>query len=373
MDFNVSNQSDFARHTIVDQQQQGIPAAAFMHPSDWQAQSQVYWNQNHSTFPAAFYAAVMSARDSAVLEFLPMESFSWTEPEMGMYGRGQNVGGVVNLPPMPGTDALVHWIIPKYRGDRQGLRIVGVDAAPTSVNPPAGISPQAVTANKVRVRIEYTENGRTLEEEFRATHIITQFPPMNNGWSMSYFTAWSLTDLCCFRAPSERFEALGETFSKIEASLEINPQWVQMVNQAAQTLLRNEKQIGDQLIENGWNQIAMKDREMQETRQRNWGQINNNWNEINDRYRTPPPSYDPYQSSSNDSEYGSHEAAIDMIREERTIHNPADPYNTKVSGYDEYIWTNESGKIQTSNDPNYDPNVGSNHTWTPARKRRIGD
>lgn len=373
MDFNVSNQSDFARHQVVDQQQQGIVAAAFNHPADWRAMSQIYWNYNHSTLPAVFHAGAMSARETAALEFLPMENFSWTEPEMGLYGRGQNVGGTVNLPPMSGTDALVHLIIPKYRGNREGLRIVGAGSEPTAVNPPAGISPQAVVANKARVKIEYSENGRVMEEEFCATHMIVQFPPVNNGWSTSYFTAWSLTSLCCFRAPAERFDALRETFLKIESSLEINPQWVQLVNQVSQMLLQNSKQIGDQLIDNGWKWIDMKGREIEETSARNWGQINRKWDEINERYKAPPPSFDPYGSTSDDSEYGSHEAFVDMIRDETTIHNPADPYNTKVSGNPEFVWVNELGKTHSTDDPNYDPNVGSNHTWTLAPKRRIGD
>ena len=71
------------------------------------------------------------------------------------------------MPPMSGIDALVRLIIPKYRGNCQGLRIVGANPVPNLV--------QMINATEIKqinlyqgamARIEYVEQGRAIEEEF---------------------------------------------------------------------------------------------------------------------------------------------------------------------------------------------------------------
>ncbi|HEY8563564.1 MAG TPA: hypothetical protein VIL74_24510 [Pyrinomonadaceae bacterium] len=374
MSLEASNQTDFKTHAIVDHQQQGIVAGVFLHPADWHADSRIHWNYNHSTMPVVYYARVANPENTVSLEFLPMENFSWTEPETGFYGRGQNVGGTINLPPTPGTDALVRLIIPKYRGDRPNLRIVEADHAPApEVNPPAGIPPQNVFARKVRVKIEYSENGQTLEEEFRATHLVTNFPPVNNGWNMMYYTGWSLSDICCFRAARGRLADFRETFLKIHCSIKLNPEWVQLANKISQMILQNSKQMADESINAGWQMLEMNGQRIRETAARNQAYIDDQAQRIRESYNAPPVQSDPYKSNSNESEYTAHEAFIDSVREEESIYNPANPANEKVAGYYDRFWTDEFGNITKTNDPNYDPNVGSNRTWTPARKKKIGD
>jgi hypothetical protein len=61
------------------------------------------------------------------------------------------------------------------------------------------------------------------------------------------------------------------------------------------------------------------------------------------------------------------------MREEESIYNPNAPHNEKVGGHHDYIWTDQLGNVQATNDPNYDPNSNSNQNWTVARKKRIGD
>ena len=373
MNINMSGQENFVRHTIVDQQQQGIVLGTFDHPANWQAESNVYWNYQNTCLPAVCYARTVSSENSAAFEFLPMECFSWTEPEMGIYSRGQNTGGAVNLPPMPGVDALVHLIIPKYRGNRQGLRIAAANAEPAPVKPPAQIPPQNVVGHKVSVKIEYSENGQIIEEEFRCLHTIIKFPPVSNGWGTMYFTTWSLTELCCFRAERGNFDDMRETSLKIQASLQINPQWVDLSNKISQMLLQNSQQIANESTQAGWEMLRMNGERIRETQIRNQNYINAQEQRIKESYNTPPPSRQSDSIYSNNSEYSSHDAMVDMIREEESIYNPENSANEKVSGYHDHIWKDELGNVQATNDPNYDPNAGSNRNWTQARKKRIGD
>jgi len=366
------NQEAFTRHEIIDRQQQGLVAGIFAHPAGWSAESSVYWNYQNTNLPAVIYARVASPQGSETLEFLPLETFSWTEPEMGMYMRGQNVGGVVNLPPMSGVDALVHLITPKYRGNRPQMRIVAANAEPTVVQPPPQIPPQNVHAQNAVVRIEYAENGSMMTEEFHTKHILTQFPPFNNGFGMTYFTAWSLTDLCCFRALKEEFEAARDTFFEIRATFQTNPQWVQLANQFSQMSLQTSKQIGDDMIQSGWERLRMNGERIREDSARGWQYIERQQQRINESYNTPPASSGS-NSNSERSEYGSHEAFIDSIYGRETVENPENSANTKVEGYHDHVWRDEFGNLVQSDDPNFDPNVGSHINWTRARKRKIGD
>lgn len=373
MNSNPPNQENLTRYAIIDHQQQGIVVGTFEHPAGWHTESNVYWNYQNSSLPSVFFARTVNRENPEIFEFLPMESFSWTEPETAFYGRGQNVCGVINLPPMSGVDALVQLIIPKYRGRRPELRIIEAGAEPTEVKPPPQIPPQNVSGQKVWVKIEFTENGRMMEEEFRCMHTVCHLPPINNGWGMTYFTGWSLTDLCCFRAEGGQFEKVQETFLKIQTSFQINPQWTQLNNQISQSLAQNSQQMANDSIRAGWEIQRINAEGSRQFMANNQAYIERQQQRIEQSYNTPPPSMPSSSPSSNESEYTSHEAFIDSIREEQSVYNPENSANEKISGHHDYVWKDQFGNLQGTNDPNYDPNSGSNREWTVARKKRIGD
>jgi hypothetical protein len=274
---------------------------------------------------------------------------------------------------MPGIDALVHLIIPKYRGNRQGLRIVETNAEPTEAQPPPNSPPQNVSAHNVTVKIEYSENGQVFEEEFFSKHVVSQFSPVSDGFGTMYFTGWSLDNLCCFRAEKENFAALRETFLKIRSSFEVNPQWTALSKQISQMLLQGSQQMIDQNIQAGWEMLRINGEASRQFIANNEAYINRQEQRIRESYNTPP-STQSNSSSSKDSEYGSHEAAIDLIYGRESIDNSENTANEKVEGYHDYIWKDEFGNVKTTNDPNFDPNVGGSHiNWTQARKKRVGD
>lgn len=374
MNSDTPNRENFVRHTIVDRQQQGVVLGTFDYPDGWEAESRVFWNYQNSNLPAVFEARIFNPEKFEMFEFLPMESFSWSEPETGFYGRGQNVGGVVNLPPMSGIDALVHLIIPKYRGDRPGLRIIETNAEPAPVKAPAQIPPQNVFGHRISVKIEYSENGRVIEEEFGCLHTVCQLPPFSNGWGMTYFTGWSLTELCCFRAARGQFNDARPAFLKILSSFQVNPEWSQLVNKISQMLNQNAHQMAQDSIQAGWDILRINAEGSRQFMAHNQAYVDRQQQRIEQSYNTPPATQsDSTRSNSSDSEYTVHNAFIDAVREEESIYNPENTANEKVSGHHDHIWTDQFGNVQATNDPNYDPNVGSNRNWTEARKKRIGD
>ena len=133
MNPNTSDPENFVRHQMIDRQHQNLPVSTFLSPVDWRAESEVYWNYRHSNFPVMSRGRVGNPATLEQFEFLPSEMFFWIEPDYGLYQRGQNIGGTYYLPAMSGVDALTRHIIPKYRGDREELRIKGAGPVPNLV------------------------------------------------------------------------------------------------------------------------------------------------------------------------------------------------------------------------------------------------
>lgn len=186
-------------------------------------------------------------------------------------------------------------------------------------------------------------------------------------------TGWSLEELCSFRTEKAGLDEMLETFLRIKSSLQINPNWKDAIQQSAQMLTQNAKQQGDALINQGWTNLQMNQQRMNETAARNQAYINQQQARIDQMPTTPPPSTN-FNSGYKNEDYSSSDAFVDAMREEHSIYNSENTANEKVGIHGgDYIWKNERGDVQTTNDPNFDPNLGSNWNWTLAQKKKIGD
>ena len=221
---NQTQARRFARHSIVDHQNDGMLVSTFSHPSDWKAISQVVWNMEHTELPGLVHAIAYNPGGTECFEFLPMQAFFWLENNFGTVPIGQNQHGLVRMPPMPAPDALAKLVIPAFRRDRQNLRV-------TSVQPVQNLSqlfhePPPQQGESVMARVEYEEHGRTIEEEFYGVY----------SWNQGMQLNWGFGRLFCFRAGRGQLDAVRQTFWQIAGSLEPNPQWKQRYDQTAQQL-----------------------------------------------------------------------------------------------------------------------------------------
>jgi hypothetical protein len=377
MSANSSGQEDFVQHDVVDQQHQGMVAYTFQHPPGWQAESRVVWNYQHLHVPLITFGRVVNPNALEMFEFLPSELFIWSEPNNGFYQPGQNQEGVVHMPPMSGTDALARLIIPKYRGNCQGLRIVEANPVPNLI--------QMINATEIKqihlyqgamVKIEYVEQGSAIEEEFYSCHF--QNPPLQGAGVVIH--TWGLSRLFSFRAERGQLDACKKAFWQIAASVRFNPQWQQLCTQIMEQLAeqaRQNTQAGWDAIETGWDRLNAAGQQSRQFIANSQAYIDRQEQRLQTDWHLQPLSTPSHLagniSASQSEEYTSHEAFVDTIREEESIYNPNAPHNEKVSGYHDYIWTDQLGNVQATNDPNYDPNSNSNQNWTLARKKRIGD
>jgi hypothetical protein len=153
----------------------------------------------------------------------------------------------------------------------------------------------------------------------------------NIFWSVGYLTA--------FRAGRERLDSYANLYRAIFASAKPNPAWLALVQQVSQGLTSNTiRHI---------NQIGALSR-----------QISRDFNQISDM---------------NMKGWQERSAAMDRVSEQfsQTIRG-VDPYfdpnsgqNVELpSGYTQ-AWSTPLGEYILSDDPNFNPNVGSTQTWTP--------
>jgi hypothetical protein len=97
----------------------------------------------------------------------------------------------------------------------------------------------------------------------------------------------------------------------------------------------------------------------------------NLWNEVTG-HRNASDNYRQQSSAPNNS-YTAGDAYADAAFSNRTAYeDPNSQYGNYYyySGTDRYVWTDGQGEFKSSNDPNYNPNIGSSRNWTEAKKVR---
>lgn len=282
-----------------------------------------------------------------MFEFLPSEQFMWTEPNYGYQQPGQSQSGIVVMPPMSGIDALARLIIPKYRGDRQGIRIVEVNSVPNLVQT---INATEITRpdlyDGVTARVEYAEQGREIEEEFYCCHY--QIPPVVGAGVAIH--SWGMARLYCFRAERGRLEAAKQAFWKIASSVRLDPHWCQLRDRVLQQLdgvARQNTQAGWDSINAGWDRLDAAAEQSRQFMANNQACVEGQQRRLETDWHLQPLNTQSQRaentSHSQTDEYTSHEAFIDSVREEESIYNPNAPHNEKVSSYHDHIWTDQQG------------------------------
>ena len=348
---NENPQSDkqFALHQIIDPQHNGVVVSVFEYPADWQARSNVVWNFQNVSLPVIGYAQAFNPQGAEAFEFFPTEFFFWLNEGYLIYQQGQNYLGQVFLPPMSAADAMTRWVVPKYRGNCMNLRIVAVTPV-LQLAQRIGLNLGGAASEDVCARIEYSENGRLIEEEIYGIKV-AQDVPYYGPQGMTVQTNWGFLRIFSFRAERGALDSERETFWRIAGSVKMNPLWEQLYGQILQQL----KMQFDQYIQAGYSQIQAA------------GQLSRTISANNDAFLQSfeEQRQAAWQSSSagSGSSSGSSDAFDDYIQGVETVKDPY--YGESKQDYNyQYHWTDGSGQYQHSNDPFFNPNIGSAQNWT---------
>lgn len=339
-----------ARHQMMDTQHHGMVVASFEHPHAWRAQSQVVWNLENLAAPVWAYAATFAPDGSEAVEFLSPEAFYWL-PNSAFNAMGQSKYGTVCMPPMSAGEAMTRLIIPKYRGTTEGARIGRVAAIPNLPELLGDPALASLPTESVAVEFGYDLEGRAVQEEWYGAKTQQQA-----GGGASVQINWGFARLFCLRAEQGQLEAARPKLWQIARSVQPNPQWLQLYNDTVQAL---NAQHGA-MIEGGRAKLQG-EAEFQR-------QLTNHYQEQRDRQNADISAKlesDRARQETSHSALSAQERWRNELGGEEAFHDPESHEGNVLyqrSG-DVIEWINEHGERKGSEDPTYDPNIGSTHTW----------
>jgi hypothetical protein len=340
-----ANEQTVLGHRLTDHvyqdQYTGLPAFRLLMPASWQFQGGISWLLQRPGSPTNTAFQIINPVGSQVYEALPNQYFQWmNNPGLLTPPRGTLYFGYEIQPPRSAPDAVYAFLLPRFR-QIPGLEVVSLEAAPDWVARVIDSEPIPQNAQfsreGVRLRVRYQIGGHPLLEEILAiVEYLRIMAPV--GWSYVDTMFWSINRVVAWRDSPEQFEESLALFNAINASVKPNPQWEATVRQISQSLAQGKiREI---------NQIGAMAR-----------QIGRQMSEVSDMISE---SYWNRQRSQDHAAKQFSEA----IRGVDGYYDPVSDRHVELPGGYRQAWTNSLGEYILSDDPSYNPNIGSNVTWT---------
>ena len=189
----------FKTVNCVDHQGIGIEAFHMIIPSDWEFDSSVEWTLDNPAMPAVASFRVWNPDASEEFEGLPNLAFFWTTNEglLMLFPQGSRYFGAEVHPPLGPIEALKTLVVPRFRQNVDNLQFVSAQLLPDVTEALGGetVSQSGIStsAEAGKIRIAYTENGVSMEEEMYCVIQSLAFPVQtmygqvtNINWYVSY-------------------------------------------------------------------------------------------------------------------------------------------------------------------------------------------
>jgi hypothetical protein len=265
---------------------------------------------------------------------------------LSMFPAGSRYFGNEVRSPLDSLAALKNIILPRFRRNFINLKITNEQKLPELARA-LGAGKQSQpgiisSADSAKIRIEYSRGGATLEEEIYGVVELISFP-IQTMYGMATNTIWFVDYLFSFKAEKGKLDSQAKLFQTIAYSFRLNPLWFSKYNQVIEQLARMQIQriqsIGQlsRIISQTSNEISQMMMDSYNQRQK-----------VNDGI------------SENFSQY---------IRGVESYYNPIEGKSVELpSGY-QNVWTNSLGEYILSDNPNFNPNVGSNLNWQNMKKK----
>lgn len=332
----------------VDQQGIGVEAFRMLIPGTWEFQGGVHWLMNNPGMPAVIAFRAYNPQGQEAFEVFPNISCYWTNNPMvlGMFPVGSLYFGNEVRPPAPALQVLQEMVIPRYRGQMPALQVVGQEHLPDlprALRAGSPVDSSGITnADGGRVRIRYRQGGQDIEEDVFGVVEVTRvgMPTMFGIMEMIF---WMAEYLFSFRAPAGQLDALSDTFTAIIRSFRLNPEWYGRYVQVSQFLIQNQIQriqhVGQlsRIISQTSSQIS---------------------DMMMDAYHRRQETMDRLATQFSQAIRGVDEYYDSFVGQ-----------GVELPGGYRHAWSNPLGEYIVTDDPNFNPNVGSNLTWEPMRRK----
>lgn len=337
----------FKSFSYIDREGMGIEAFRMLIPVEWKFTGGINWMLDNPGMPATAHFRVSAPDGSGEFEVFPNQPFFWTNNQMllTMFPIGARYFGNEVYPPVGPLQALEEIVIPRFRGNRQDLRIVSRENLPGLASDlGAGVNQLGVEsyAEGGKIRVLYTERGVPIEEDIYAVVESISFP-IQTIHGLAVNTNWYVDYIFSFKAPKGELDSQSKIFQTIARSFKLNPRWFSKYNQLVEYLIqaqiRQIRNIGElsRIIASTSDEISSISM-----------QAYNNRQKVNDRI------------ADNFSRY---------IRGVDSYYNPIEDKTVELpAGYDN-AWTNSLGEYILSDEIGYNPNIESNLNWKKIQIR----
>jgi Asp-tRNA(Asn)/Glu-tRNA(Gln) amidotransferase C subunit len=205
-----------------------------------------------------------------------------------------------------------------------------------------GQGPVTSEATGAKLRISYSKEGIPIEEEFYAV-VETINIPMQNLFGTTYNILWYVDYIFSFKGEAGKLEDYTREFQIITSSLKVNPKWYakysNVIEYMAQQQITRINNIGEFS-----RMLSQMSDEMREDKMQ--------------QFKASGDVYDRVSEKFSDNTLG--------------IDRYFDPHEGKEvelpSGYN-HAWCNNNGEYIITDNPNFNPNEGSNLNWQPMKKK----
>jgi hypothetical protein len=338
----------FKTFIYIDQKGTGIEAFRMLMPSDWQFEGGIKWILDNPSMPAIASFQVRNPKGMEEFEVFPNQPFFWTNNSMllSMFPAGSRYFGNEVRSAVDALTALKNIVLPRFRRNFINLKIISEQKLPELARA-LGAGKQSQpgiisSADSAKIRIEYSRSGATIEEEMYGVVETISFP-IQTMYGIATNTIWFVDYLFSFKAEKGKLDSQAKLFQTIAFSFRLNPLWFSKYNQVIELLAKMQIQriqsIGQlsRIISQTSNEISQMMMDSYTNRQK-----------VNDGI------------AENFSQY---------IRGVESYYNPIEGKSVELpSGY-QNVWTNSLGEYILSDNPNFNPNVGSNLNWQNMKKK----
>ena len=340
---------------------QPVEAARFLVPSDWRMEGGIQWAPSFGCLQMMVNAQFRFVAPDGItgLEVFPNYVWNWYDDPYQRQLATQTARSAGQqpcdmAPPAGAAEFLRNKLVPAFR---RGAQVVATEPQP-QVAQASQASLQAymqqaaayglqmdLRADAARIRINYTMNGRQIDEWISATvqynkqQVMSASAAVQGG--MGYTSSYTLTATAQIgtRAPAGQLDALTPLFTTMIASYRPNVAYVNAVSQVMAGM--------------GTTQV-----QGAADRSRIWSQANR---DISDIIRQ---GYDRQQQSQGRIA----ESWSQTTRGVETFVDPSTNERVELAGGYTQVWSNGNGEYVLSNSPNFVPNRVLEGNWREMQR-----
>jgi hypothetical protein len=329
---------------VRDSEGTGAEAYRLLVPSGWEFRGAVQWHIENPMVPVTASFQAYNPKGLEALELLPTLPFYVSAEARRYRGMQHRYAGNIIRPLAPASEVLQDTVLPTYRGGVQGLRIAKLEDVTEALRSGRSGTPyeEARLDSACKARVQYQLGRYAIEEELTCGIESTSFATYAWGMPVQH-TYWQANYLLGARAAVGQLDRLSDLYAAMVRSIRLNWQWMGFV-----------RQLVVQMIQGRIQHI------------RAIGQIGAEYARMGAQMRAE--NYDLYQRRGSAYDRVA-DLASQTIRDVNVYLDPGMGLEVELPTAYGHAWGDGQGGYVMTDDPNFNPNLYSNASWTELEQK----